>query len=314
MPKIVFLDAKTLGNVPNLDLLAQLGEIIFYPSTLSAEVQTRVKDCEVVITNKVLIDKSVIEQSPNLKLICVSATGTNNVDVEFARQQGIPVKNVVGYSTHSVAQHTFSMLFYLLEQLKYYDQYVKDGTYSQNDTFTHLGREFWEISGKNFGIIGLGTIGKQVAKIADAFGANVIYHSTSGKNDNAQYKRVDLPELLYTSDIVSIHSSLTDTTRNLLNYENICLMKPSAILLNTGRGGIIHEKDLVRALDENRIAGAGLDVLEKEPMEADHPLLTVQNKDKLLITPHIAWSSIEARTVLIENVYKNIKEFYEGKG
>jgi glycerate dehydrogenase len=311
MPKIVFLDAKTLGNVPNFHLLSQLGELILYPSTPSDEVLPRVKDCEVIITNKVRVDRNTIAGSAKLKLICVSATGMNNVDVEFASQQGIPVKNVVNYSSHSVAQHTFAMLFYLMEQLKYYDQYVQSGKYSHNDTFTHLGREFREIHGKNFGIIGLGTIGRQVAGIAAAFGAKVMYYSTSGKNDNDQYQRVDLPELLQSSDIVSIHAPLTEATKNLLDYVKLSLMKPSAFLLNTGRGGIVNEKDLARVLDENRIAGAGIDVLEIEPIEASNPLLFIQNKDKLLITPHIAWSSLEARTILIENVARNISEFIE---
>jgi lactate dehydrogenase-like 2-hydroxyacid dehydrogenase len=311
MPKIVFLDAKTLGNVPNFHLLSQLGELIVYASTMREKVLSRVQSCEVIITNKVRIDKDTIARSPKLKLICVSATGVNNVDVEFAKQQGIPVKNVVNYSTHSVVQHNFAILFYLLEQLKYYDQYVQSGKYIHNDTFTHLGREYCELHGKNFGIIGLGAIGRQVATIATAFGAKVMYYSTSGKNDNAEYQRVELTELLQSSDVVSVHAPLTEATANLLDYAKLCLMKPSAFFLNTGRGGIVIEKDLAKVLDDNRIAGAGIDVLDKEPMVADHPLLSIRNKDKLIITPHIAWSSIEARTALIENVAMHIRDFIE---
>lgn len=308
-PKIVFLDAKTVGDVPQVEKLRELGELILYQTTRPEQTAERTRQANVLITNKVVIDRQIMDQSPELRLICVAATGLNNVDVEYARQKSILVKNVVGYSTHSVAQHTFAMLFYLLEQLKYYDAYVADGGYAKSDIFTNLDRPYWELANKTFGIIGLGTIGRQVAKIAEAFGANVIYYSTSGKNDNAQYRRVELNELLATSDVVSIHAPLNDHTRNLLTYESICRMKPSAILLNSGRGGIIHEAELVRALDENRLAGVGLDVLETEPMLPSNPLLSVKNKDRLLITPHIAWASREARAALMEGVYQNIAEW-----
>jgi glycerate dehydrogenase len=312
--RLVFLDIKTMGAIPNLNLLDQFGEVTYYQTTSPQQTLDRVREADIIITNKVVVDKSIIEQARNLKLICVSATGTNNVDKEAASERGVSVKNAVGYSTNSVAQVTFSLLLHLLNQVTYFDQYVKTGEYSQNDIFTHFGRSFWEISGKRFGIIGLGNIGRQVAKIAQAFGSEVVYYSASGNNTNQPYLRLELEEFLKTSDIVSIHAPLNEHTANLINYDRLKLMKRSAVLVNAGRGGIIDEADLARALDEDLIAAAGIDVYEREPMNAENPLLKVKNKEKLALTPHIAWASVEARTSLMEIVAENIKQFLqEGK-
>ena len=311
--KIVFLDAKTVGEDIDLSIFKDFGEFIAYPTTEKNQTIERVKDADIVITNKVVINKDVIENAPNLKLICVAATGYNNIDVKTAREKGIAITNVAGYSTESVVQHTFAMLFYLLEHLKYYDEYVKSGEYAKSDIFTHLDKPFWEINGKTWGIIGLGTIGRRVGEIAESFGANVIYSSTSGVKRKEKYPEYSLNELLKISDIVSIHAPLNERTKNLITYEKIKLMKPSAILLNLGRGGIVNEKDLAKALDERLISGAGLDVLEKEPINPDNPLLKIKNKDRLFITPHIAWTSIEARKRLIKEIYENIKAFLNGK-
>lgn len=311
--KIVFLDAKTVGNDISLDIFKQFGEFTAYQTTKREEVINRVKNAEIVITNKVIIDKYVIDNAPELKLICVAATGYNNIDVEYSKEKGIAITNVAGYSTESVVQHTFALLFYILEHLKYYDEYVKSGEYAKSDIFTHLDKPFWEINGKIWGIIGLGTIGRRVAKVAESFGANVIYTSTSGIDRKEDYPKVELDELLKISDIVSIHAPLNDKTGNLITYRKLKLMKSNAILLNLGRGGIVNETDLARALDENLIGGAGLDVLEKEPINADNPLLKIKNKDKLFITPHIAWTSVEARKKLINEIAENIKSFLEGK-
>jgi len=311
--KLAILDAKTLGSDIDLSGFSQFGEVEIFQTTKPEETLERVKDKDIVITNKVVIDKNIMYNAPNLKLICVAATGVNNIDIEYAKQKGIQVRNVAGYSTESVVQHTFAMLFYLLESLRYYDDYVKSGEYTKSDIFTHLGRPFWEVRGKTWGIIGLGTIGRRVADVASAFGANVIYYSTSGVERKEKYPRVSLEELLKTSDIVSIHAPLNEKTKGLIGYEQIKLMKPTAYLLNLGRGGIVIEEDLAKALDENLIAGAGLDVLEKEPIVEDNPLLKVKNKEKLFITPHIAWTSIEARKTLINEIIENIKAFLEGK-
>ncbi len=310
--KIAVLDAKTLGSDVDLSGLNQFGEVEIYETTPPEKVIDRVKDKDVIITNKVVIDKNVIDKAPNLKLIAVAATGVNNVDIQYAKEKGIQVRNVAGYSTESVVQHTFAMLFYLLEHLKYYDEYVKSGEYSKSDIFTHLGKPFWEIHGKKWGIIGLGTIGRRVAEVAESFGAKVSYYSTSGIDRKEKYPRKSLEQLLSESDIVSIHAPLNEKTKGLIGYDQLKLMKKNAILLNLGRGGIVVEVDLAKALDEDLIGGAGLDVLEKEPIDENNPLLKIKNKEKLLITPHIAWTSIEARQRLVNEIIENIKAFLEG--
>lgn len=311
---IVFLDVKTVGDVPNLDRLEQFGSVVYYQTTEPAQTRERILDADIVITNKVVLDRALLEQAPRLKLICVAATGTNNVDKDAAAERGIPVKNVRDYSTRSVAQVTFATLLHLLNQVPYYDAYVKQGGYAQNDIFTHFGPSFWELGGKRFGIIGLGTIGRQVANIADAFGAEVVYFSTSGQNNDQPYARLEWTDFLRTTDVISIHAPLNERTANLIRYEGLKQMKKSAILLNVGRGGIVNEAHLARALDDELIAGAGIDVFEQEPIDPKNPLLTVRNPDKLVLTPHVAWASVEARTRLIELISRNIDEFLkEGK-
>lgn len=309
---IVFLDAKTVGNVPNLSDLNSLGEVTYYQTTSPDETEARIRDAEVVITNKVVIDRRLIEHARKLKLICVAATGMNNIDREAAAEAGIQVKNVAGYASRSVAQCTFALIFHLLHHISYYDQFVKSGLYSKSDIFTNLDRPFWELNGKQFGIIGLGNIGSEVAAIATAFGAKVAYYSTSGRNSDQPYHRMSLDELLSKSDIVSIHAPLNENTAGLIGYEQLETMKREAILVNTGRGGIVNENGLARAIDEERIAGAALDVFENEPIDRDNPLLKVKNKERLVLVPHITWSSIEARMELMEGVKHNIKEFING--
>lgn len=309
--KIVFLDAKTVGDLPNLKDLKSLGEVTFYQVTSPEETEERIVNAQIVITNKVILDQEIIKNAKKLKLICVAATGMNNIDRNAAEEAGIQVKNVSGYASQSVAQTTFALIFHLMQDISFYDDYVKSGEYSKSNIFTNLDRSFSEIHGKQFGIIGLGNIGRQVAKIAEAFGSKVAYHSTSGKNTDQVYPHMKLDELLETSDIVSIHAPLNEHTADLIGYEQLKLMKKTALLINTGRGGIVQEKDLARALDENRIAGAALDVFENEPIEPDNPLLKIKNKQNLVMVPHIAWSSMEARTELMEGVKKNIEGFLE---
>jgi lactate dehydrogenase-like 2-hydroxyacid dehydrogenase len=203
-------------------------------------------------------------------------------------------------------------LFFLMNKLKYYDNYVKSGQYCNSDIFTNHGQPFTELRNKRFGIVGLGTIGKRVALIAKTFGCEVVYHSTSGKNtQNEEYQHLDLIELLKSSDIISIHCPLNEHTENLIDFKKLSLMKPSAFLLNTGRGGIVLEEDLARAIDEEIIAGAGIDVLISEPIKPDNHLLRVKRYENLIITPHIAWASIESRHRLLDQIYRNIKEFVE---
>jgi len=308
---IVFLDTKTVGETANLEELNELGDVTFYSMTLPEQTADRIKKADIVITNKVVLDGPLIRSATQLKLICIAATGMNNVDLEAAENLEIPVMNVSGYAANSVAQVTFAMILHLLQGVSYYDHYVKSGEYSKSDIFTNHDRPFWELSGKRFGIIGLGTIGQKVASVAEAFGCEVVYFSTSGKNPGQPYLQLSLRELLKTSDIVSIHAPLNENTKDLIGYEEISRMKDRALLINTGRGGIIVESDLARALDENLIAGAALDVFEKEPIPSDNPLLKLKKSEKLVLVPHIAWASIEARSELINGVIENIKNMQD---
>jgi lactate dehydrogenase-like 2-hydroxyacid dehydrogenase len=308
MRHIVVLDAKTLGADLDLGILEPFGQLTCYEQTPPEKTLERIEGADIIITNKVVITANMMQECSRLKLICISATGMNNVDVKAARHYGIAVKNVAGYSTQSVVQHTFAMLFYLLEQLKYYDDAVKSGTWTQSGLFTDISRPFHEITGKKWGIIGLGTIGQEVARIATAFGAEVNYHSTSGKNLRHAYPHKSLEFILKDSDIISIHAPLNEETYNLINELNLPYLKEKAILLNLGRGGIINETDLAYELDRREIY-AGLDVLEKEPIDPTNRLNEVIHKERLLITPHIAWTSIEARKKLLEGIVDNIRTF-----
>ena len=306
--KIVFLDTKTLGKDISLDKFNSLGEVVKYETTNPNETLNRVQNCDIVVTNKVVISKEIIEKS-NFKLICITATGTNNIDLEAAKKANIEVKNVSDYSTSSVAQLTITLVLELIQKIGYYKEYVSSLKWSKSDIFTHIDKPFFELKNKKWGIIGLGNIGKEVAKIATAFGCEVNYYSTSGKNLNNNYNSLSLDQLLKTSDIISIHSPLNDATYNLLNKSNLDLLKEDAVLVNVGRGGIINEEDLAKKLDSNKSLYCGLDVVENEPIEENNPLLSIENKDRLILTPHIAWASIEARNILINKVFDNIKSF-----
>lgn len=312
MKKIVVLDAITLGNV-DFDKLKEFGEVILYDKTKVEDVEERIKDASIILTNKVVLNKDNLKDAEKLEIICETATGFNNIDVEYAKSKNIAVTNVAGYSTPTVAQHTFATLLHLYDKIGYYDEFVKSREYSKSGMFTNLDRPFNDIEGKTWGIIGLGNIGKKVAKIAEAFGAKVVYYSTSGKNNNLEYKRVELDELLSESDIISIHSPLNKNTEGLFNYDNLKKMKKTSVLINMGRGPIVVEEDLAKAIDENIISGAALDVFSVEPMPENSPLLKIKNKEKIVMTPHIAWASIEARERLFNDLIENIKAFYKGE-
>jgi glycerate dehydrogenase len=303
--KIILLDALTFGAT-DLSAFDSLGEVSVYQTTSPEQTLSRIIDADVIVTNKVVLDSSMMKECKHLKLICITATGMNNVDLEAAKNLTIEVKNVAGYSTDSVIQHTFSMLFYLMGHARYYDEVVKDGSYSQSPIFTDVSRPFFEIKGKKWGIIGLGAIGRGVANIAQAFGAEVSYYSTSGTNTTKDFQRKNIDALLETCDIITIHAPLNDQTNNLLNYEHLLSCKDGAIILNLGRGGIINEDAIAKVIDEKNIF-IGTNVLTKEPMRENHPFLSVVNKEKLYITPHIAWTSVEARDTLIASTIENIK-------
>lgn len=303
--KIVFLDTATMGDV-SFAPIEQTGELVCYTSSDREEALSRVGDCEVLIVNKVFADRELIDAAPKLKLICVAATGVNNVDTEYAALKGIPVRNAAGYSTDSVAQTTFMMILSLVGKTRSFDDYVKSGEYSRSGLFTDAGRLFFELSGKNMGIIGLGTIGRRVAKIAEAFGMNVRYFSTSGTSHSREYPSISLQELLENSDIVSIHAPYNARTAGLIGQAELSMMKRTAYIINMGRGGIIDEAALAEAVDAGTIAGAGCDVFVSEPLPEDNPLMKVRRKDRLILTPHIGWASAEARRRLVSIIAENI--------
>lgn len=304
--KIVFLDAATLGDTP-LDEIAELGELVCYPFSSREESLERVGDCEVLIINKVRVDEDLLSRAPRLRLICEAATGVNNIDLEAAAARGIPVRNAAGYSTEAVVQSTFAHLLSLAGFSPYFDDCVKSGRYSAGTLFCDISHPYTELAGKTLGIIGLGTIGTRVAAVASAFGMEVIYYSTSGTSHNTDYPRVPLDELLARADVVSVHAPLNERTKGLIGAQELRKMKPTAFLLNLGRGGIVDEAALAEAVDAGVIAGAALDVYVKEPLPADNPLLHVRHPERFRFTPHTAWASREALVRLVNQVAGNIR-------
>lgn len=310
---IVVLDCMALGDDIDMSIFEKLGKLTIYERTAPEEVVDRLKDADALLTNKVVIGKAEMDRLPKLRYIGINATGTNNIDLAYAAKKNIAVTNVKSYSTDSVVQHTFALLFYVYEKLRHYDDFVKQGKYSDYGCFTYFGERFAQLSGKTWGIIGLGEIGRKVADIAKAFGCHVVYYSTSGKNSNPDYERAEFDELLRSSDIISIHAPLNDRTQNLMNRAAFEKMKPEAVLINVGRGPIVNESDLLWALNENKIAAAGLDVLSVEPMRKDNPLYGYKDSNRLIITPHIAWATNEARKRLVDEAYLNLEAFINGK-
>ena len=303
--KIVFLDAKTLGDDLDLSKFKRLGNITIYNTTTPNETIKRLEYADIVVTNKVVIDKNVIDNT-NLKMIQIAATGMNNVDIAYAKEKNILVKNVKGYSTNSVVQITFSMVLSILSKINYFDQYGKN-RWHNSDIFTHI-VPFDEISSLKVGIIGLGTIGKKVASIFKEFGSEVYYYSTSKTNYNTDFIHLELNELLKKCDIISIHAPLNVNTKNLINKDNLKYIKNNSILLNLGRGGIVNEEDIANELNNRKIFYA-TDVVLNEPIKDTNPLLKIKDKSRLMITPHIAWASIQSRKKLIELIYENISSF-----
>lgn len=310
--KIVILEASSLGEDMDFTPFDKFGEVVIYQSSTVEEIPARVTDCDIIVANKVPMNEKTIGTAKNLKLVCVTATGINNLDGEYLKQRGIAAYNVAGYSTDGVAQHTFALMFYVMEKLSYYDQYVKSGDYSKGQIFSHFSQNFCELKDKTWGIIGLGAIGRRVAEIAAVFGCHVICYSASGSKYDTPYEQVSFDELLERSDFLSVHAPLNQYTENLMTIDAFRKMKKSAIFINVARGAIVNEQDLYTALTENEIAGAALDVLCKEPMDPENPLLKVQDSKKLLITPHIAWAAKETRFRVVDEVIKNIDNFYQG--
>lgn len=305
--KIVFLDAATVGDT-SLAPIERLGDLVCWPTSTPGEARERVGDCEVLIVNKVKVDKVLLAAAPKLRLVCEAATGVNNIDLEACAERGIPVRNVAGYSTDSVVQETFMHILNLMGNGPYFDHAVKSGAYSRGGIFTDVSKPFLEITGKTLGIIGMGTIGSKVAKVGEAFGMKVIYFSTSGTSHCKEYPSVPLDQLMAESDVVSVHAPLNARTSGLVGERELRLMKPTAFIINMGRGGIVDEQALARVIDEGIIGGAGLDVYVTEPLPADHPLLHTRHPEKLSLTPHTAWASVEARIRLVDAIAANISK------
>ena len=311
--KIVLLDTATMGRDMEFSCIERLGECVKYENTLSGEVSDRIKDADVVVINKLQLGREVLKEAKNLKLICVFAIGYNNVDIEYCRENNIRVRNVPGYCVESVCQHTFALLFMLMENMRYYDDFVKDGSYSKSGVANHLGKPFFEIAGKKWGIIGMGAIGRAVADCAAAFGAEVCYCSISGAVRREKYENVVFATLLTECDIISVHAPLNEKTMHLIGKKELKMMKKTAYIVNVGRGAIIDEKALAEAIDEGIIGGAALDVFTTEPPEFNSPIMNVKNKERIVYTPHTAWSSVEARKRCISMTAENIDAFIKGE-
>lgn len=307
MAKIVFLDEYSLGGC-DLSAIKSLGEYTGYDRTTAYQTLERCKGATVVITNKVYISRETMQQLPDLKMIAISATGMNNVDLEAAAELSIVVKNVSGYSTYSVAEATLGAALSLLRNSSYYDNYFKSGSYAATDDIFHFGRQISLLRGKNWGIIGLGAIGHQVAHLAGAFGCNIAYTSTSGVAREERYPRKELNELLQWADVISVHSPLNAKTAGLIGKDELAQMKSTAIIINVARGGIIDEAALADALNSHTIAGAALDVFSSEPLHSS-PLYELNDPYTLLASPHTAWAADDAVKLLIEGIAANIKNF-----
>ena len=290
-----------------MDGIAELGELVCWPESTPEEALERVRDCNVLIVNKVLVTRALLDAAPELRLVCEAATGVNNIDLEACRERNIPVRNVAGYSTDSVVQTTFMHILSLMGNAPYFDNTVKDGTYSKGTLFTDVSRPYIEMKGKRIGIVGMGAIGTGVARVAEAFGMEVVYYSTSGTGHCKEWPSISLGELMSTSDVISIHAPYNERTAGLIGAGELAMMKPSAIIVNMGRGGIVDEAALAEVIDNDLIGGAALDVFTKEPLPGDSPLLRTRHPEKLRFTPHTAWASTEALTRLVNCIADNIR-------
>lgn len=311
--KIVALERNSAGTDISMDCFQDFGEVTYYRNTVTIEeVQERVKEADIIIANKSPLNEQTLKDAPNVKLICELATGFDNVDLNYCKKRGIKVCNVRDYSTGMVAQHTLTLALALSQKLVHYDAYVKSGAYSAQDRFSNFDLPFYELEGKTWGIVGMGNIGKRVAKLATAFGCKVIFHSVTGKSTCTDYPQVDKDTLLRESDFLSLHCPLSELTLNFIDREALQKMKQTAILINVARGKVVNNADLYEALVAGEIQAAGLDVVEAEPLELSNPLSKLKDSTQLIITPHLAWASVEARTRCVEGVYKNIQAFLNG--
>lgn len=311
---IVVLERNSVGPDISVDCFHELGNVTCYRNTVTIEeVKERVKEADIIVANKSPMCEESLKDAPNVKMICEFATGYDNCDLAYCKSRGIRVTNVVDYCSAMVAQHTFALALTLSQKLPHYDNYVKSGAYSAQDRFSNFDIPFYELEGKTWGIVGMGNIGKRVARIATAFGCKVIFYSVTGKSTVTEYLQVDKDTLLAESDFLSLHCPLSDLSRNFIDKDALAKMKPTAYLVNVARGPVVNNADLYEALETGEIAGAGLDVLEKEPLQLTNPLSKIKDSNKLIITPHLAWGSVEARMRCVEGVYENIKAFQRGE-
>ena len=311
--KIVVLDRTSVGEDVSVEAMKQYGDVVFYNSTPDDQVAERIADADIVVANKNPINEASLCRAEKVKLICQFATGYDNVDVAYCKSRGIRVVNVRNYSTAAVVQHTIAMALSVLEDLPYYDGYVKSGAYSAQERFAHFAKTFYELDGKTWGIVGMGNIGRRVALAAQALGCHVIFYSASGKSSCTEFERVEFDELLARADVLSLHCPLSDRTRHLMDADAFRKMKPSAILINVARGAVVDSDALYEALLSRQIRGAGIDVFEGEPVKAEEKLLTLKDTGILQMSPHMAWASIEARTRCVTETCKNIEAFLKGE-
>lgn len=308
--KIIILDRIAMGLDTSFDELYKLGEVTVYDSTSPEELLKRSIDADVLVFNKVKITREAIENSKKLKLLCVFATGYDNIDLEAAKEHNIAVCNVPGYSTESVTLFTVATVTALASKLFEYSDFVRCGEYSESNSANRLTPVYHEISGKTWGIIGCGNIGTSVANVAKALGAKVIVNKRTPVSD---FECVDIDTLCRESDVITIHCPLNDSTRSLINKERISIMKKSVILVNEARGAVLSEKDVAEALLEGRIAGFGADVYSEEPFRSSHPFYAIKNLPNVILTPHAAWGSYEARSRCVAIISENIKSFFDNK-
>ncbi len=311
--KIVILERNSVGTDVSVDCIGNYGDVTIYRNTTAEDVAEKVQEAEIIIANKAPLNAETLKNAPDVKLICEFATGFDNVDLNYCKERGIKVANVVNYSTDAVAQHTFALCFYVLEKLHHYDEYVKSGAYAAQDRFSNFDLPFTELAGKTWGIIGMGNIGKKVAEIAKAFGCKVIFYSITGKSSCTDYEMVDFDTLLKEADVLSLHCPLSDLSRNLIDLDALKKMKETAILINVARGPVVNDADLCTALNAGYIAAAGLDVTSTEPMKDSNPLSKIMDSNRLIITPHMAWASIEARNRVVSETCNNIEAFLKGE-
>lgn len=312
--KIVILERDSVGTDVSVDCIGDFGDVTVYRNTVTAEeVRERIREADIVIANKSPLREETLKDAPDVKLICEFATGFDNCDLEYCRSRGIKVTNVRDYCTGMVAQHTFCLALALSEKLPHYDDYVKSGAYSAQDRFSNFDLPFCELEGKTWGIVGLGNIGRRVAAIATAMGCRVIFHSITGKSGCTDYPRVDKDTLLRESDFLSLHCPLSELSRNFIDEEALGKMKSTAVLINVARGKVVDNTALYHALLNGQIAAAGLDVVENEPLEESNLLSRIKDSNRLIITPHLAWASVEARTRCVLEAHENIAAFLRGE-